>query len=82
MNEIKSSGKEFRELATDMIPVLKDMEIVLKKHNIRDLASVSMSIDGYFRFNHAGTKWDYVRLSENDTPKLKLDYAEELEWRE
>lgn len=82
MDKIKSSGKEFKKLAVDMIPVIKEMEKVLRKYGIENLASISMSVDGYFTFSHTGTEWDFTRVYKNDTPKMQMKYVEELEWRE
>lgn len=82
MIEIKNSGNEFKELAVDMMPVIRGMEEVLKKHSVERLASITMSTDGYFTFSHAGTEWDFTRVCKNDAPKIQMNYMEELEWEE
>lgn len=82
MIDVKNSGSKFKELAVDMMPVIKCMEEVLKKHGIESLASINMSIDGYFTFSHTGTEWDFTRVCKNDAPKIQMNYAEELEWEE
>lgn len=82
MIDVKNSGNKFRELAVDIMPVIKDMEKVLRKHEVEDLASISMSVDGYFTFSHTGTEWDFTRVCKNDAPKIQMNYTEELEWGE
>lgn len=82
MIDVKNSGNKFKKLAVDMIPVIEEMGEVLKKHGVESLASINMSIDGYFTFSHAGTEWDFTRVCKNDAPKIRMNYTEELEWGE
>lgn len=78
----KNSGDKFKALAVDMIPVIKSMEDVLNKHGVENLASITMSTDGYFTFSHTGTEWNFTKVCNGSKPEIKLDYTEELEWGE
>lgn len=87
MVEVKSlekgfgeSEKEFRELAADMIPVIKGMMAVLKKHDIESLASVTVGEDGYFRFSYAGTDCEFTRTDKNSNARINFNHTVEMEW--
>lgn len=79
MIEVRSSAKEFKELAADMMPIIEDTLKVLNEHGVQDLASLFVSADGYFSFHHLGTEWDFTRTSPSSAPKLKCNHAEEIE---
>lgn len=75
----ESMGKEeFRELAKDMKPIIKDMEDVLKKHGVECLASLCMSTDGYFSFDIHNSKWEYKRSNSNAKSVIYMYESEEV----
>lgn len=57
----RKEKEEFKMLAIAMKPIIEEMWAVLKEHKVEDLASVTMSTDGYVAFSHHGTTWDMIR---------------------
>lgn len=80
MIEIENSRETFKRLAKDMIPVIKDMERVLRENGVNRIANLSVETNGYFTFSHNGTDWDFTRLRSDCKPKIRKEYEEEIEW--
>lgn len=72
------SKEKFRELAKDMKPIISDMEKVLNKHGIECLSSLTMSTDGYFRFNVHDTDWEFKRASKDAKSVISFQICEEV----
>lgn len=70
--------EKFRELSKDIKPVIMDMERVLNKHDVECISSLTMSTDGYFRFNVHDTKWEFVRADSNSKPMISYHICEEV----
>lgn len=78
VTENKVGRDEFRELAKDMKPVIKDMEAVLNKHDITCLASLTMSTDGYFNFGIHDSDWGFIRSDSNSRQVIRSTICEEI----
>lgn len=75
----ETMGKEeFRNLAVDMKPVIKDMEDVLKKHGIKRLVSLAISTDGYFNLNVHDSQWEFKRADSSEKCVIYRCEREEL----
>lgn len=68
--------EQFRDLALDMKPVIKDFEKVLKKHGIDRIAHVVISNVGYFCFQLADSNYEMART--RDGEPIRIKYEEEI----
>lgn len=79
---IKSEGKmekeEFRKLAVDMKPVIKDMEDVLRKHEVKCIASLTICADGYFNFSTHNSSWEFKRTDSSGKSLICTYTSEEV----
>lgn len=75
MNEEK---EKFKALAADMLPVIEQMNEVLRKHGVEKLASVTTRTDGYFLFYTHETAWEMSRVSGSDTAKITYSFSEDI----
>lgn len=80
VEEIKKemSKEKFRELAEDMKPVIMDMDRILNKHGIECLSSLTMSTDGYFRFDIHDTEWEFKRANKDAKSVISFQICEEV----
>lgn len=71
--------EDFRKLSMDVLPLAKKLQEVLKEHGVEDLASLTLSPDGYMAFHTHETKWEMVRARDDKAARIRYEFSEEIE---
>ena len=75
---MEKEKEAFKALAVAMKPIIEDMWAVLMEHEIEDLASLTLSTDGYARFNHHGSDWEMVRAVGDEQFMIRNEIREAI----
>lgn len=82
MADAKNALKEmedFRKLSLEVLPLANKLQEVLKENGIQDLASLTLSPDGYMAFHTHETKWEMVRARDDKAARIRYEFSEEIE---
>lgn len=75
--EVIAQGEEFKELAKDILPLVNQIEDVLKKHGVTAIASVTADVStGYFSFSTHANRWEMLRVNNEYPVNLRHEYSE------
>lgn len=75
--EVIAQGEEFKELAKDILPLVTQIEDVLKKHGVTAIASITANVaTGYFSFSTRANSWEMVRVNNEYPVNLRHEYSE------
>lgn len=69
---------EFRELGKDVLPVIGDLERLLKKHSVKGSVGIIVSEDGYFSFQSYETDFKMQRI--NKESPITIHLKEVVQW--
>lgn len=68
----------FRELARDLESLIVQMSEVLSRHDINDLAALTVDAGGYFRFQIHNGDWEFKRTDKDSKSRISITICEEL----
>lgn len=81
--EVITQGERFKELAKDILPLVNQIEDVLKKHGVTVMASMTAdTTTGYLSFCTHANQWEMVRANNECPVRIRYDFSEELELEE
>lgn len=72
------SKEEFKGLCLEIIPVINKVKEYLEKLEISDLASLTLSADGYIDFCVHGNDWRLSRMRDDDVARMENHCVEVL----
>lgn len=64
---------EFRGLCIEVMPHIRGIMKILKKRDVKELATLSVSADGYFNFCPHDTEWEMTCIAGSHSPRLKYE---------
>lgn len=70
------SKEDFRGLCLAVIPLIETVRKYLEDHGIDNLASITMSSDGYVDFNVNGSDWRMSRIKKGEEAQMRNDCVE------
>lgn len=82
MADAESALKEmedFRKLSLEVLPLANKLQEVLKENGVQDLASLTLSPDGYMAFHTHETEWEMVRVRNEKAVRIRYEFSEEIE---
>lgn len=71
--------EDFRKLSMEVLPLANKLQEILKGHGVQDLASLTLSTDGYMTFHIHETKWEMVRARNDKAVRIRYEFSEEIE---
>ncbi len=72
-------GEKFKQLAIDVFPLVSQIEDVLRKHDVHDMASLTVDVTtGYFTFSTHANQWEMTKVNNEYPVNLKYKYCEVL----
>lgn len=74
------SKEEFKGLCLEVIPVINKIKGYLENLGISDLASLTMSADGYIDFCVYGNDWRLSRMRDDDAARMENRCVEVLKF--
>ena len=72
----------FRGLCKAVYPLLHKITEELEKHGVHDMASVTLSKDGYINLSVYDTGWSLCRTSGEKDAKMRHEYQEPISLEE
>ena len=72
----KMEFEEFKELAKEVKPLLEEAIKILKKHETKGLASVTLGVDGYMDFIVFKGGMEMCRVDEDAPTRLSCNLEE------
>lgn len=80
--KVSMTEDDFRGLCKAVYPLLHKVTEELKKHNVPDMASVSLSKYGYINLSVYETGWSLMRTSGEKEARMRHDYQEPISLEE
>lgn len=81
--EVIAQGEEFKEMAKDALPLIIQLEEVLKKHGVSNMASLTTDVStGYFTFSTYESDWEMLRTNNEYPVKIEYSSSEALDLEE
>ena len=75
--EVIAQGEEFKELAKDILPLVNQIEDVLKKHGVNTMAIMTAYVtSGYLTFNTHANNWKMIRVNNEYPVNIQYEYSE------
>ena len=73
-------GERFKEMSKEVLPLIIQLEEVLKKHGVSDMASLTTDVtNGYLYFYLHENEWEIVRSKYECPVNLLYAYSEVLD---
>lgn len=81
--KVIEQGERFKGMSKEILPLINQIEEVLKKYEVSDLASLTVDAKtGYFTFSTHESDWEMSR-SDNECPvRLRYSFSEEIDLEE
>ena len=73
--EVIAQGEEFKEMAKDALPLIIQLEEVLKKHGVSNMASLTTDVS-------TGSDWEMLRTNNEYPVKIEYSFSEALDLEE
>ena len=80
--KVSMTEDDFRGLCKAVYPLLHKVTEELKEHGVPDMASVSLSKDGYINLSVYDTGWSLMRTSGEKEARMRHDYQEPISLEE
>lgn len=81
--KVIAQGEEFKEMAKDALPLIIQLEEVLKKHGVSNIASLTADVTtGYFSFSTYANEWEILRVNNEYPVNLRHSFSEVFELEE
>lgn len=77
-NVLKEMEK-FKKLSLGVLPLANKLQEVLKENGVQDLASITLSTDGYMTFSTHETEWEMVRTRNDNAVRIRYEFSQEIE---
>ncbi len=75
--KVIEQGERFRGMAKEALPLIVQLEEVLKKHGVSAIASLTADVTtGYFSFSTHENEWEMTRSNNEYPVKLRYSYSE------
>lgn len=75
--EVIAQGEEFKELAKDILPLVNQIEDVLKRHGVTTMANMTADVTtGYLAFNTHANNWKMIRVNNEYPVNIQYEYSE------
>lgn len=74
--------EEFKGLCLEVLPLANKLQEILKSRGITELASITLSADGYMTFSHHDTEWEMNRVDKESSTRIRCQFSEEIELKE
>lgn len=75
--KVIEQGEEFKEISKDLLPLINQLEEVLKKHKVSAIASLTVDVTiGYFSFSTHANKWEMIRVNNEYPVNLRYEHSE------
>lgn len=75
--KVIEQGEKFREMSKEILSLVIQLEEVLKKHGVSDMAGLTTDVTtGYFSFSTHGNKWEMTRTNNEYPVQLRYAYSE------
>lgn len=69
---------DFRGLCKAVYPLLHKVTEELEKYGVPDMATISLSKDGYINLSAHGTGWSLIRTKRESDARMRHDYQEPI----
>lgn len=80
--KVSITENDFRGLCKAVYPLLHQVTEELKKYDVPDMASVSLSKDGYINLSVYDTGWSLIRTSGEKYAKMRHEFQEPISLEE
>ena len=75
--KVIEQGERFRGMAKEVLPLIIQLEEVLKKHGVSAISNLTADVTtGYFSFSTHENKWEVMRLNNEHPVNLRYAYSE------
>lgn len=82
-HEAIEQGEKFKRLSKEVLPLIVQIENVLKKHGVSNMASLTADVEtGYFSFYTHKNKWEMTRTNNEYPVQLRYAYSEVFDLEE
>lgn len=75
-DELHMGKEEFKDLCTEILPMIAGIMSAAKKMGIEKMLSLAMQGDGYITFSVHDSRWEMVRINEDSPVRIKHEYSE------
>lgn len=74
----ESARNEFKDLCTEVLPAIGNIEQILEKKEVADGVSIRVGTDGYLSMDVYNSKWRMARYEKNKPVKIIYEHSEEI----
>lgn len=74
----ETDRNDFKDLCTEVLPVIVSIEQVLKKAGVEDGVSIRVGNDGYLSMDIYNSKWRMARYEKDAPVRITYEHSEEI----
>lgn len=74
----ESERNEFKDLCTEVLPAIGNIEQILEKEGVTDGVSIRVGTDGYLSMDVYNSKWRMARYEKDKPVKIIYEHSEEI----
>lgn len=74
----ESAKNEFKDLCTEILPVIGNIEQILKREGVTDGVSIKVRTGGYLSMDVYNSMWRMSRYQNDGPVKIFYEYSEEI----
>ena len=74
----ESARNEFKDLCTEVLPAIGNIEQILKREGVNDGVSIRVGTDGYLSMDIYNSRWRMARYQSDGPVKISYEYSEEI----